>query len=100
MYPQSNNSLYLWRSFLPILTGEQKSLPENRALFAHNKGKAVRVGDWKLVSESRRPWELYYLADDPTELKNLADSMPEKAKELSQKHSEWVKRTNLSGKRM
>ena len=89
------------RSFLPIITGERQSLPGNRALFwAHNKGKAARVGDWKLVSESRRHWELYNLADDPTELKNLAETMPEKVKELSQKHREWVERTNLSGKRM
>ena len=89
------------RSFLPIISGERESLPLHDALFwAHNKGKAVRVGDWKLVSESRRPWELYNLADDPTELNNLAETMPEKVKELSQKHREWVERTNLSGKRM
>jgi len=89
------------RSFLSLITGEQESLPPHDALFwAHNKGKAVRVGDWKLVSESRRPWELYNLAEDPTELNDLAESMPEKVEELSHKHAEWVKRANLAGKRM
>ena len=69
------------------------------ALFwAHSKGKAIRVGDWKLVSENKRPWELYNLSDDPTELSNLAQKMPEKAKALEKQHTQWLKRTDLSKK--
>ncbi len=85
------------QSFLSVLQGEPQRFQSHDALFwAHSKGKAVRVGDWKLVSEKKQPWELYNLADDPTELKNLAAEMPEKAALLKKRHAEWVKRTDLS----
>lgn len=87
------------RSFYPILKGKPKQVAERDALFwQHSRGKAVRVGDWKLVSEDKNPWELYNLADDPTELNNLAKSMPEKVAALSRQHAAWNKRTDLSKK--
>ena len=41
-------------------------------------------GDWKVVAKGgkRSHWELYNLKQDPLELKNLAESMPEKLKKL------------------
>jgi arylsulfatase len=85
------------RSFAAILEGNAENLTPHEALFwAHSKGKAVRIGDWKLVSENRKPWELYNLADDPTELNNLVSEMPEKVALLEKRHAEWIKRTDLS----
>jgi arylsulfatase len=87
------------KSFFSVLKGEPQKFKPHEALFwAHSKGKAVRIGDWKLVSENRKPWELYNLADDPTELNNLVSEMPEKVALLEKRHTEWVKRTDL-GKR-
>jgi len=41
--------------------------------FHHSGNRAIRVGDWKLVSAGRKgPWELYDLKTDRCELKNLA----------------------------
>ncbi len=88
------------RSFAAALHGDDASIPPHDALFwAHNKGKAVRVGDWKLVSENRRPWELYNLANDPTELDDRAAAMPEKVAQLKKLHADWVERTDLGGKK-
>ncbi len=50
--------------------------------FLHEGHRAIRCGDWKLVSARGDPWELYNLADDRGETKNLISQYPEKAQEL------------------
>jgi arylsulfatase len=51
----------------------------------HEGNRAVRVGDMKLVAAGTdAPWELYDLAKDRGETKNLAASQPDKARELAQ----------------
>ena len=50
----------------------------------------VRSGDWKLVVDvTRKKKELYNVANDWAEKKDLAASNPEKLKELSQMVEEW-----------
>lgn len=86
-------------SFLAILKGNPDAWQTPDELhWEHSKGKATRMGDWKLVSENRKPWELYRIYEDGTELNNLADAMPEKVAELEAKHQAWDRRTNRSGK--
>jgi arylsulfatase A-like enzyme len=48
----------------------------------HTGNRAIRVGDFKLVSEKDGPWELYDLATDRGESRDLAASHPEKVREL------------------
>jgi arylsulfatase A-like enzyme len=58
--------------------------------FHHNKGRAIRHEGWKLVAQSNAgkkskgkiAWELYNLKDDPLELEDLAESMPQKVAQL------------------
>jgi arylsulfatase len=38
--------------------------------------RAVRIGDMKLVADNERPWELYDLAVDRTELNDLVTNRP------------------------
>ena len=86
-------------SFAPLLKGEDKPLHD--ALFWHyphyaNYGcgpySAIRSGDWKLIE-----WledgsvDLFNLAEDRGEQNNLADAMPEKAKELRNQIHRWRK---------
>jgi arylsulfatase A-like enzyme len=49
----------------------------------HEGNKAIRVGDWKLVAAKGGAWELYDLATDRSETKDLAAAKPEKVKELA-----------------
>lgn len=77
----------------PLLTGSE--VPEPRRLYWQGpnfKSKAVRVGDWKLVSILKgKEWkeELFDLARDPNEAKDLADAEPTKLKELQNALAEF-----------
>jgi arylsulfatase A-like enzyme len=58
---------------------------------------AIRIGDWKLIEhfEDRRI-ELYNLADDIGESRNLATSNPTKAEELHARLTSWQKSTSAA----
>ncbi len=51
----------------------------------HEKNRALRVGDWKLVSSQtdNNAWELYNMKTDRTETKNLAAQQPERVKGMA-----------------
>ena len=77
------------KTFLPLLSGKQQV--GDRAFFWEHEGNAaVRVGDWKLVRLHQKEWELYNLADDPYESKNLVTLFPEKTSALRQKYQTWA----------
>ncbi len=89
-------------SFVALLKG-QRAL-SNRALFWHyplylagraSPASAIRKGTWKLIEyfEDGRV-ELYNLAADISESKNMADAAPAKARELHQELIAWRKATN------
>src|SRR5262249_49407870 len=63
--------------------------------FEHDGSRAVRDGDWKLVSMRGGEWELYNIAADRTELNNLASLHPDKVKELAARWDAWATRTNV-----
>ena len=50
-----------------------KALPERAVIWGRNPEGAIRVGSWKLVGK-----ELYHIAEDPKEKKNLADQNRER----------------------
>ncbi|HWF10119.1 MAG TPA: hypothetical protein VG297_16745 [Bryobacteraceae bacterium] len=57
---------------------------------------AVRVGDWKLVRAGRKgAWELYDMKADRTELHDLAEKEPDRAKALAEKWEAWALRTHV-----
>jgi arylsulfatase A-like enzyme len=51
--------------------------------------RAVIDGDWKLVSDWGRPWELFNLSSDRTELHDLSKQQPEKMSQLEKLWMEW-----------
>jgi arylsulfatase len=67
-----------------------------RALcWEHEGNRAIRDGNMKLVAEHGKPWELYDLANDRVETKNLAAERPDVVRKLSAEYEEWAKRTNV-----
>ncbi len=82
---------YEGKSLLPAFNN--KAIKREYIFWEHEGNRAIRVGNWKLVSQAKKnkvftaadenAWELYDMDNDPTETKNLASTYPEKVKELS-----------------
>ncbi len=78
-------------NLLPYLTGENAARPHETLYWRFGNQWAIRHGDWKLVvgnGGSREP-ELYNLAADIGESKNLAADKPDKVKELLALYDKW-----------
>jgi arylsulfatase A-like enzyme len=83
------------KSLVPVFT-KDNTVSHDYLWWCHEGNRAVRVGDWKLVTAGDKgPWELYDLKADRGESHNLADERPEKARELgmiwTQRYSEFCK---------
>jgi len=79
------------KSLVPAFA-EDVTIERDLLWWSHNKNRAIRVGDWKLVAPKvafrvrNAPvggWELYDLSNDRAESHNLAAANPAKVKELS-----------------
>ena len=74
-------------NLLPYLKGEEESDPHADLFWRLGKRAALRQGDWKITRSSpwmnaAPKWELYNLAEDIAEKKDLAKSNPEQLKKL------------------
>jgi arylsulfatase len=71
------------RSLVPAFD-EDVPIDRDSLFFKHLENRALRVGDWKIVAAGKdSPWELYDLAHDRAETRNLAAQHPEKVRELA-----------------
>jgi arylsulfatase len=70
------------KSLVPVFARDG-SVSHDYFWWYHEDNRAVRVGDWKLVSAGKAsPWELYDLRTDRCEMKDLARQQPERVGEL------------------
>jgi arylsulfatase A-like enzyme len=70
-------------SLKPVFDGRTLGKrPPIHLLFSGDRG--LRDGDWKAVSFRGESWELYKVAQDRTELNNLAETEPERLKAMIQ----------------
>lgn len=77
------------------LLGNQRGV-DDALFFEHEKSRAMRRGDWKLVNKAKtQQWELYNLKDDPTEQHDLSVSMPDRAGELQRLWLQWADRCQV-----
>ncbi len=75
------------RSLVPALA-QDRTVPHEYFWWYHDGNRAIRIGQWKLVADHDRSWELYDLTYDRSEARNLAAKYPSKVKELS---TAWTK---------
>ena len=79
-------------SLVPILKGTKRP-GHDFICWDWAKGRAVQQGRWRLVAVKNKPWELYDVEADRTELVDLAERMPDKAKHLESLWTAWSERT-------
>jgi arylsulfatase len=81
-------------SFAPALRGERWQ--RERPLFWEHEGnRAVRDGEWKLVSKHPGGWELYNMNEDRTELNDLAAADPDRVARMTAMYDEIASRAGV-----
>jgi arylsulfatase len=107
-YPEvfNDSTIYSMEGVSLAPAFQDKPLDREAIYWEHEGNRAIRMGDWKLVSKPHRKpraldlieklpldeWELYNLDVDRTETNDLADQYPEKVAEMSDKWMVWAKR--------
>jgi arylsulfatase A-like enzyme len=81
------------KSMRPLFRNDQ---PFHESLcWEHHGNRAVRSGDWKLVSIEGGEWELFDLKHDRTETRNLASQNFEIVRRLLGVYIEWSRRCGV-----
>jgi arylsulfatase len=83
-------------SLLPILEGSDEPIHTEPLYWEHEGNAAMRWGKWKLVREYKKPWELYDIESDRTELNNLADSRTGQRDEMIAMWKTWATETEVA----
>lgn len=82
-------------NLLPYLRGKQATPPHEALFWRFGPQKAVRKGRWKLVdwrdfvAKKQSGWQLYDLADDIGETRDLAAAQPQLVAQLSAAWDAW-----------
>jgi len=82
------------KSLFPIFDG-QTPKRYDELFFEHLGGRAIRIGDWKLVALKDEPWRLYNLADDRTEMNDLTATYPQRVQLMSREWDQWANKVGL-----
>lgn len=78
------------QSLAQVIQGKKMDRPY--PLYWRFGGDAIRDHDWKAVrpgKNNKNPWQLYNLANDPTEQNDLADQHPDRVKQLAEQWEQW-----------
>jgi arylsulfatase A-like enzyme len=70
---------------LPMLLGQAQDLHSRRLYWEFYEGgfkQAARMGDWKVIRHRNEPTQLYNLANDLAEKRNLAKAHPQRVQEF------------------
>lgn len=88
-YPK-NVPASVGKSLVPVLNGIEEPVHREPIFWEHEGNAAMRWGKWKLVREYKKPWELFDIARDRTEMHNLVDIETGKAREMIAKWEAWA----------
>ena len=99
-YPQERNgqsTLPLQGiSLVPIFNGAKT--PSRTLYMEHEGNRMIRDGNWKLVAIAGKPWELYNLSNDPTEMHDLAAREPARTQTMSDNWETWAENSMVKSK--
>ncbi|MCA9127576.1 MAG: arylsulfatase [Planctomycetales bacterium] len=84
------------KSLVSALEGEQGPIHTEPVYWEHEGNAAMRWGNWKLVREYKKPWELFDLAVDRTEMNNLATEQADKRSEMIAMWEVWATEHQVS----
>jgi arylsulfatase len=104
-YPQTHEGreppALIGKSWNPMLAGKTESPRNGEDYLAWEifGNRAVRQGDWKIrwqyKSFGKGDWELFNVAKDPGERKDLAAEHPDKLKQMLALWDDYVKANNV-----
>ncbi|WP_421940453.1 sulfatase [Pedobacter sp.] len=86
------------KSLLPVLTGKAGRVERGEPLFWERGGnKAVRDGDWKLVSSAAKgeKYELFNIAEDRAENLDVAAQHPDIVARLKAAYAQWAEKNGV-----
>ncbi len=96
-YPSRRNGELIFpmqgTSLRPVLEG--RKLAPRMLFWEHEGHRAVREGEWKLVSKFPGSWELYHLGRDRSETRNLATQEPARVTSMKQAYTRWADENNV-----
>lgn len=76
---------------LPFINGKRSGSPHERLVFKSERHTALRIGDWKIVSQTRKNsppnFEVFDLSKDISESNNLSKSNPQQLSNLKRELS-------------
>ncbi|MCB9936911.1 MAG: arylsulfatase [Planctomycetaceae bacterium] len=81
-------------SLVPAFANESVNR-KNPLFWEHEGNRAIRDGKWKLVAKENKPWELYDMVADRTELIDLAETKPELVATLAAEWDAWAERAEV-----
>ncbi len=82
------------RSLVPAFLGQ--TIQRDALFWEHEGNAAIRVGDWKLDRlGAKGQWKLFNMADDRSELTDLAAKEPKRAGDMLKQWNDWAKRDHV-----
>lgn len=81
-------------SFFKVFEGG-KVVRNHPIFWEHEGSRAMREGEWKLVSEVGGNWEIYNMELDRTELTNLAEGEKDRLEKMKASYGEWMERCEV-----
>ena len=82
-------------SLVPVFKGKTWERKGN-LFWEHEGNRAVRSGNWKLVSKyPENKWALYNMEEDRSEMNDMGTIHPEKIAEMETLYNKWAERAGV-----
>ena len=88
--------MHVGKSILPLLKGIDEPIHTEPLYWEHEGNCAMRWSNWKLVKQYQKPWELYNISKDRTEMNNLANTNAPKRDQMIAMWESWAKQHGVA----